>query len=420
MRTRTGWLGLLVALGGALAAGTARAQDYAPPDPQVPLPLYSNRPEAGGFYCAGEFIFWRQTNPLKDQVVAVRGLLDFDGTIIADLNGAGAGQAGFGTGGQTIIIPGQQVPGTFIGSGTTALNTSDVHGPQTYQPGFEVTLGWKFREGFAIEASWWHLVENRYDAVATLVPPGLQGGPTLSETFLFSPVFAFPSDYAGPPFKTALGGPFAAYGIWNGASVMQLDFVQRFDRFDITGRIPLYQGEDCRCYGLVGPRLDWIWERFKWRTVALNDDGSQEQDWVAIYSNIVSNRLYGVHFGCGTEYRLGDSPVGTFAVSLDVQGAAMIDVVKERAKYERGDYETAAQRARTVYTFAPEAQANLNLWWYPIEGVELRVGYDALAFFNTVSSPYPVDFNYGRLNPGWRDNTFRFMDGFNAGVGISF
>lgn len=416
MRTKTGWLGLLVALGGALAAGTARAQDYAPPDPQIPLPLYSNRPEAGGFYAAGEFIFWRQTNPLKNQQVAQRGILDYDGTITADITG----NPQFTQEGTLFIIPGRQIPGIFYGSGTTALSTAQVQGPQTYQPGFELTLGWKFREGYALEASWWHLIGNRYAAGATLVPPGLQAGTFLQETFLFSPVFNFPPDYAGPATKIALGGPFAALGIWNGASIMDISFVQRFDRFDITGRIPLYQGQDCRVYGLIGPRLDWLWERFWWRTVALSNEGITAQDWVAYYSNVVSNRLYGVHFGGGSEYRLGDTPAGTFAVSLDLQAAAMIDVVKERAKYERADYFTAAKRARTEYKFAPELQANINLWWYPIEGVQLRIGYDALAFFNTVSAPYPIDFNYGRLDPGWRDGTFRFMDGFNAGAGIIF
>src|SRR5207253_6974440 len=56
-------------LGGA-AGDTNRGAmgfDYAPPDPEFPLPLYHERPETGGFYAAGEFLLLRQTNPLNEQ-----------------------------------------------------------------------------------------------------------------------------------------------------------------------------------------------------------------------------------------------------------------------------------------------------------------------------------------------------------------
>jgi hypothetical protein len=358
----------------------------------------------------------RQTNPLKSQTIGVRGLVDFDGSVVADLNG----QPFETTTGLTVIFPGMRVPGTFIGSGRPALQTDDVHGPQTYTPGFNVTLGWRFESGVAVEATWWHLFDAKYSAEATLVPPNLQAGQILEETFLFAPVFNFPNQYSGPPFKIAFGDANAVYGIWNGASIMQLFFVQRFDQFDLTGRIPIFQTDCTRCYGLIGPRLDWFWERFTWRTIALDSAGQASGQDVANYSNIVSNRLYGVHLGCGYEYRLGDTPIGTFATSLDLQAAPMIDIVKERAKYELGDRSTAAQRARTEYQASGELQGQFNLWWYPVEGIQVRIGYDAMGFFNTVSSPYPVDFNFGRLNPGWRDNTFRFLDGINAGIGIIF
>jgi hypothetical protein len=410
-------MGLLAAGLTALTAGAVRAQDYTAPDPVFPLPLYHDRPELGGFYASGEFLFMRQTNPLKHQVIAFRGLVDFDGSVIADLNGTTFVPTG---GGQRIIVPGNVVPGTFIGSGAVALSSDDAHGPQTYEPGFALTLGWRFRSGVAVEIQWWHLFEAKYAAVATLVPPNLQAGQNLEDTFLFSPVFNFPNDFAGPPQKIALGNPFAVYGIWNGASIMSEQFTQRFEQFDVTGRIPLYENDCDRCYGIIGPRLVWFWERFQWRTVSQDFNGQATQADVALYSNIVSNRLYGVHIGGGNEYRLGDTPIGTFSVSIDLQAAALLDVIKERAKYERADFAIAAQRARTEYKAVPELQGQINLWWYPIEGIEMRLGYDAMGFFNTVSSPYPVDFNYGRLNGGWRDNTFRFVDGLNAGIGFIF
>jgi hypothetical protein len=414
---RTSWLTLLLSAGAALAPGGARGQDYWPPNPVVPLPLYHDRPDTGGFYAAGEFLLWRQTNPLKPQTVAVRGLVDFDGSIIADLNGITIEPI---NGGPPFILPGKPRPGTFIGSGADALNTIQVHGPQSYEPGFEFTLGWRFQDGIALEISWWHLIEAQYKAVASLVPPGLNPGQNLSDSFLFSPVFNFPNDFAGPADKLALGNPNAAFGIWNAASVMTERYIQRFDQFDITGRIPIAESECNRCYGLIGARLVWLWEQFYWRTVAETALGQSQQDWTAIYTNVVSNRLYGVDIGIGDEWRLGDTPIGTFSVSLDLRAAAFADIVKERAKYERADKFTASQIARTEYKPAGELQAQLNFWWYPIEGVQIRVGYDAMGFFNTVSSPYPVNFNYSLDQNLWRDGTFRFLDGINAGIGFIF
>src|SRR5260370_1447032 len=94
MRTRTGWLAMLLTVGVAqsptmgraqvpgepgpandrswLLPYTARAQigsptlDYDVPraDPVYPLPLYHDRPDTGGFFTSAETLFWRQTNPL--------------------------------------------------------------------------------------------------------------------------------------------------------------------------------------------------------------------------------------------------------------------------------------------------------------------------------------------------------------------
>jgi hypothetical protein len=409
------WLAAAVA---AMLPSIGHSQDYTQPDPQVPIPLWHDRPETGGFYAAFEFLFMRQTNPIKNELIARRGLLDFDGSITADLSG------------NPIITPlGPLVvstptprPGTFIGSGTPALTTQDIKGPQTWEPGWEVHLGWKFENGIAVDFSWMSLLETRYTAVATLVPPNLQAGEILQETFLFSPVFNFNHDFAGPPDKLGIGNPFAAFGIWNGATNEQISLLQRFDKFDIIGRIPLYETDCSRCYGLIGPSFVWFWERFKWITYAFDvngqlPDGARD---IADYTNIVSNRLYGVKIGGGDEFRLGDTPIGTFSVSLDLAASAYMDFIKERAKYTLGDQSIQNKRSRSEYKFVPEIEGQLNVWWYPIEGVQIRLGYDAMGFFNTVSAPYPVDFNYGRLDGGWVDGTSRWLDGFNFGIGFIF
>jgi hypothetical protein len=94
MGTRTICLGLLLTAGLALTPAPAWCQpdgggqdlDYSPPDPIYPLPLYHDRPEKGGFYFAGQFLLWRQTNPIKDQPIAVRGFVDTNGGVQATQN----------------------------------------------------------------------------------------------------------------------------------------------------------------------------------------------------------------------------------------------------------------------------------------------------------------------------------------------
>src|SRR5438270_114525 len=114
MRRNTGWSALLLAAGVALAPTGARAQSGGDlfgsdpasathlsnaifraqmgvdklEDPTYPLPLGHPRMDVvGGVYTALEFVMFRQTNPIKRQLIAVRGLVDVDGSITGDLNG---------------------------------------------------------------------------------------------------------------------------------------------------------------------------------------------------------------------------------------------------------------------------------------------------------------------------------------------
>ena len=485
MRTRTGWLALLLTAGVALSPTAGRAQapegagsvpdprltaallppyiargqlgsptlDYDVPraDPVYPLPLYHDRPDTGGFFAAAEFNFWRQTNPLRHQVIAVRGLVDVDGSIHQDMpvgqayqslgrtliNSGLVQQVNIGTildfnliflpNGTFILQPipvqltadvtiGDPLPGGFIGSGRAALHADDVAGPSTYVPGWTVTLGYRFREGFAAEVSWTHLFNARYVGGATLMPQGLQLGAILEDSFLFSPVYNFPTAYAGPANKVALGNPMAAYGIWNGATEMSLRFDQRYDEWNIGARVPIVETEGCRCYGLAGMRHVWMWERFTWRTVAYDFAGLADASDAAVYSNVVSNPMYGGYIGCGSEAYLGHG----FSVSLDVKAALMVDFARMNVKWERGDLATEAKRSIRNYSVVPELDANLSLWWYPIEGIELRIGYDVKNFFNTLASPNPVSFNFAGLDPVFEHKAWRLVDGWRAGIAFIF
>ena len=391
---------------GALLAGLfaplpASAQYYEVPPVPVTGPLSHPRYEQGGLFVGLQGLYWRQNRPLSSQSVARRGLIDVDGSVSTAL-------------GET------RPPGTFRGSGNEALNTDQLTGPGSFQPGFNVTLGWRFENGTVLQFGWYHLSDSRYSATASLAPPFLSGGPNLEDTFLFSPVYNFPIDYAGNGQNLAVGNPGATFGIWNAASLMTIDFIQRFDMADMTARIPIWQTDSFRSYGLIGPRGVIMWERFKWRTVDADVNGLSNGGTTANYSNVTSNRLYGVHLGCGNEWFMGDTPVGAFSVSLDLEAGVYFDFVKGRARYELADRSTAATRARNMSSLVPGLEAKFNLWWYPWEAVQFQIGYDAFAFFNTVASRYPIDFNFGSLDPRWEHGVTRFLHGITFGVGFVF
>jgi hypothetical protein len=400
MRTRIGWWIVAAAL--LLAPVRAFAQFYEVPPTIFTGPLSHPRYEDGGFYIGMEALIMHQRRPIGEQVVAVRGFLDSEGF----------------TG---------QPPPTFIGSGETALHTGQLRGPSTYQPGWNFTAGWRFESGVAVQASWVHLNEARYAVSAGPIPPSFDTGPLLENTFLFSPVTNFSPDYSGPRDlpRSIPPDPFndpsdtALYGIWNGAENMSIELLQRYEQVDITVRIPLWQTDCFRSYGLIGPRAIIMWERFKWRTTDLDFQGFGTANDNAEYSNVVSNRLYGVAMGCGHEWFLGDTPAGAFSVSLDTIGGVYGDWTKMRAKYRREDNVTSASRKRNGFRPTGTAEAKGSLWWYPWEAIQVRIGYNFMAIFNTLASPEPIDFNMGTIAPNYR-GVYRYLHGFDFGIGFVF
>lgn len=441
MRTRAGWIALVLTGGLALAPAAVRAQGLdisgREAEPTIPLPVYSSRPEAGGFYAAVGFVMMRQTRELGNQIIARRGLVDMDGSIQQDLGGTWIIPA---PGATPVFIPGPPgAPGTFLGTGTPALSTSDLNGSRTYQPGWDQTIGWRFSDGSALESRWRHVHGANYQAGADIIGPGFAVGPALADTFLFAPVYNFPNNYAGPAQETALGNPGAAYGIWNGASGMTIEFTQRYDQIDTTYRVPVREDPISRTYIQVGARFAWIWERFKWRTVAADLTGATTPQDVAIYTNIVSNRMYGPTIGVQHDFYLGSAGrVGGFSIGFVGDFSPLLNVVKERARYELSDESTSTKLSRTEYTFVPMVSGELNLTWYPAAGVQIRLGWSSLAFMNTVYASRPVAFNYGNLNnnndfgvppnvpaaavnePIWQRKALRYFDGISFGAALSF
>jgi hypothetical protein len=361
-----------------------RAQEsFSPASPDYPIPTYRENIEEGGFYSAMEFIMWRMSIPIGHQLVAIRGF--FNSTL-----GAGSG--------------------ALQGSGNPALYTSDVSGPVSEQPGWIIDLGWKFADGTVVSVDWLHIQKYTYSAAAYPVPPGFVTT-NAADSFISSFVYNFPAAYSGPPTK-----PANMYGIWNGADAMQIFFTQRYDQYDLTWRQTIVQDDMFRCYGMIGPRFAWIWERFQWITTTAFAQSSVLD--VGVYNNIVSNRMYGFHVGSGSDWWLGNG----FAATLEFQAAPFLDVVKEWAAYQLGEHLPLIRnkRGRRDYNLAGEVQGNIYLTYYPIQGVQLRLGYEAMAFFNTIAAKDPIDFNMGAIAPPYEHDWFRLFYGFDAGISFIF
>ena len=106
MYTRTGWVaGLLTTIvAAALTAGGASAQgNYsdAPTDPPVWGPLNPHLTD-GGLFLGAEYVMYRQTNPLKPQVLGSSGFTVTLPNAVQNVNGVG-----------------NALVGQFIGSGAT-------------------------------------------------------------------------------------------------------------------------------------------------------------------------------------------------------------------------------------------------------------------------------------------------------------
>jgi len=407
-------LAFAVAMGvlGSTGRVQAQATDYAVPGaPSINVPIPTGQPGTHGLYTFGEFVLLTQTWTLGDQVVAVRGLVDSRGIVTGQVLEDG-----------TIV---QANPGTYIGSGVNALSTSDF-ARRSWYPGFNVGIGYAFDNGMTVQISFMHLLSRTHDAGASLVPPFFRSRADLSDTFLTAGVFNFPPQYAGPLVKTTAddtngngvadpgeGGNF--YGIWNGASVMNISFNQWYNQAEVTARFPLFQTEYSRIYGLAGGKFAMIMERFRWNTISYDISGQAGPRDSATYSNTLSQRMYGPFIGCGHEIYQGK-----FGLSLDLTAAGLLNVVKERAKYKLDSDEIQSKLSRDEFTIVPNFNAHLNLTWYPIEGVELRVGYQAMTYFNTMNMRHPIGFNYGSIDPIYDTQVFRLFHGVNVGLGIFF
>jgi hypothetical protein len=405
MRHRTIGGALLAAAAVLAGPGGARAQfgngtapftdgsdgGFPPPrQPAYQVPIPTGAAGDSGFYVGLEYVMLQQTRAIGNQTIAVRGFYDLDGSV--------TGQ-----------------PGRLVGSGAVGLTTKDFS-PRTFQPGGQLEVGYKFEDGTRVFYRYLQLYDAHYSFGASAVPPGYSLNPNLADSFLSARVFNFNQFFAGPTGKVNGVPDTAVYGIWNAASQMDIKFTQRYQEMQAGARVPVLESEYSRVYASGGLQFNWFFERFQWRTVSLDAGGNARPQDVAFYTNTLSQRLYGPFVGCGHEVFVADQ----FSVSGDLTAAALLDVVKMRAKYKLGDQTVQSKFGREEFRVVPNVNAATNLWWYPVEGVQVRVGYQALTFFNTTHMLEPVGLNFGNIAPRYRIQGFRLVHGINAGIGFFF
>ncbi len=357
-------------------------------------------------------LYYAQTWTLGKQLVAWRGLQDTTGAITT-------------------------VPGTYIGSGVRALST-DQFGRSGYTPGFNLGAGFKFDDGSTITARIMHLTGQTYGAGATLATQYARNRADLVDSFLVSGVFNFPPEFGGPARRTAIEGQVvgrvvnpvtgavidpgrvvpdrAFYGVWNGASNMVIEYKRWYNEAEIGGRTPILDSGASKVFALGGVRYHMFMDRFSWLSQIYDLNGNTGGRNEARYSNILSQRMYGPYIGCSHDWYLKDK----FSLSTDLTAGLMINFAKERAKYELGDESIQVKRSVREIDLVPTAGGNVNLWWYPTKGVQVRVGYSANTFYNTLNQDQPIGFNYGGLDPVYGRQAFRMIHGLNIGFGIFF
>jgi hypothetical protein len=402
---------LFAALAVLMGPGVARAQfdptvstpmpggdgggEAVPSNPGSIIHLPTGKPGEAGFYTSFEYVMLDQTRALGKETIATRGFYDSSGNITG-------------------------VPGTFIGGGTVGLSTKNISG-QDYQPGFNVEIGYRTDGGIRLFASYEQLITATYSRGAGPVPPGLSPDANLADTFLSSPAYNFNNLFSGPQNKLAVDSTgsnpgYTAYGIWNGATDEEMKFLQRYQQMLFGGRMPMFQTDFSRMYGIAAGQFSWIFERFRWDTFDTDVNGNQQPQWAAYYTNTLSQRMYGAMVGLGHEIFVANQ----FSLSIDATASGLMDVAVERAKYELGDQTTESKWGLDQYRFVPEVTLQLNFWWYPTDGIQIRLGYQAMGFFNTLYMKDPVGFDVGDINPKYEAKFFRLIHGFNAGIGFFF
>ena len=465
MSRRTKWI--LAVAAALLGTSSASAQynygtaNLAAPQYEVPLPLsWGDKDE--GFYFSAEATVMRINNALRNQIVAQRGFIDRDGSIVGDP--AGGTLDVFDTSDPpvyiTTLLASRGPAGAIYGSQEVALQTNDVN-RDMFQPGTRLTLGYRLRNGMAIEASYLGITKARTSATAGIIPRSGSTAQDNADSHLYSNFYNFTPYYAGPsremfsnvylgvippgsgifgaifidpiPSDLTNFGAFAvsAYGITNGYERITISELLAAHTMELNLRVPVLQVEGTRTYWTGGLRYLSTTERFR---MVIEDMGFPDtfpsfppgngfeqfnevrNEWGMRYTTKQKNLFYGLQTGVGGEAYL----MNGFAVSLEGKIGLLAQQSRTSVTLKRLDSDIGLQkRTNNEFTMAPMFQGGAYLWWYAHEGITFRAGYEYLGILNAVRMTAPIDYGLGRLDPRPRKSLWS-LDGFSLGVSFTF
>lgn len=464
MSRRTKWIiGAVAALLGAtpaMAQGPAGTMNYGPPVHELPIPLmWDQRDE--GFYFSAEALVMRINNTLNGQTVAKRGFIDRDGSIVGNPDGGTVDVFDTNTPPNyfTTLFVERGPAGARYGSQAEALNTNQISSEQ-WQPGTRLTLGYRFRNGMALEASYSSLTKSRQSVTAGTVPRSGSTAQDNADSFLYGDYFNFSPYFAGPnremisnvflltlppgttgavglnpvPLDLVNLGGFAvpAYGITNGAEYWTMSELLSIHTTELNLRVPVAQFEGTRTYWTGGLRYISFTERFRMTvedhgfptgintTIPFVDgfsDNETRPEWSLRYTVKQKDIFYGLQTGVGGEAYIASG----FAVSLDAKIGVLAQHSKASTVLQRLDLvsDIGVIHSNNQFNIAGLVQGGAYLWWYAHEGITFRVGYEYMGILGARRITDPIDYDWGRMNPQG-SNTLLSVDGFNMGVSFTF
>ncbi|HQR43577.1 MAG TPA: hypothetical protein PLX97_12865, partial [Gemmatales bacterium] len=395
-------LWIFAAAAALLGASPAAAQygstaNYnAPPQWEAPIPLsWGDRDE--GFYFSAEAAVMRINNALRGQVVAKRGFRDLDGTIRG--NPLGGTVDVFDTANPpnyfaTLFVE-RGPAGAVYGSQEVALDTDELH-RDAFQPGTRISLGYRMRNGWTIEASYMGITKFRSAATAGIVPQNGGTGQDNDSSYLYSDFYNFSPYYAGPqreilsnvflstlppgsaggavgiapvPLDLRTFGAYAtsAYGITNGFELVTITELLAMHTSELNLRVPVAQFEGTRTYWTGGLRYISTTERFR---MVIEDHGFPDiaatangngtitdnevrNEWSMRYTAKQKNIFYGLQTGVGGEAYLTNG----FAISLDGKIGLLAEQSRSSVTVNRLDSDLGLlKRTYNSFTIAPMFQ----------------------------------------------------------------
>ena len=313
--------------------------------------------------------------------------------------------------------------GQWVGSKMIALNTNQVAGPSSFQPGWDFFIGWRFQGGVAVELDWKHLVQNQFSAAAAawLQPGATNAGSVLQNTFVTAQVYNFGPEWAGAPQNVTQGDVGATFGIWNAASFMQELYIQRLStsiRSTPASRSSIPPTRASTACSARAIRLDR-------RSIPLDDDLRKDQfgndDGAAAHEQ--HDLQPHVRLPCRLRARLVSGQHADRGVCVHVRSGRRPPLFRLRQApsaafipLTNSNPQVGSSRSRRIYSIVPGVDGQLGVDWYPWEAIKLHMGYDVNTFFNTIASDQPIDFNLGRVTPQYEHQFLRYFYGFSFGV----